>query len=258
MKLRIATWNIERPQTGQTEKIDALVARMQAIDADIWILTEAHAGVSPGSDYSCVATTTINNPLTHTPGENRTSIWSRLPINAPIETHDPETAVCADIETPFGPILIYGTVIPYHAAGTKYPYRSSREDITGKKAWQLHYESIALHKADCSRLQALYPNHHFCLGGDLNQNRDGRRWYGTIKGRELLTTTLETCKLTCVTEEDFVARGDLKERSNIDHLCLSEGLSSKVKGVGVWDVEYYAPKKRLSDHNGVWVDLITD
>ncbi|MGJ8653062.1 MAG: hypothetical protein ACSHX8_07295 [Opitutaceae bacterium] len=61
-------------------------------------------------------------------------------------------------------------MIPYHAAGTKYPYRSSREDITGKKAWQLHYESIELHKADWDRLRALHPDHEFCCGGDLNQN----------------------------------------------------------------------------------------
>lgn len=255
MKLRIATWNLERPRTGKTDKIDALISKMQVIDADIWILTEAHEAVSPGDGYSCVATTTIQDPLTHTPGENRSTILSRLPINSVVETHDLETAVCADIETPFGPLLVYGTIVPYHAAGTKYPYRHNGIDVTEKKAWQLHYESIEQHEADWRRIRALYPDHHFCCGGDLNQNRDGRRWYGTKQGRQLLSNSLKECDLTCVTEEDFVSSADLAERSNIDHLCLSRNLTSKIQKIGVWDIEEYAPKKRLSDHNGVWVDL---
>lgn len=258
MKLRIATWNIERPRTGRSEKINALVERMKSVEADIWILTESHEDVSPGSEFKCVATTRIDNPLTHSPGENRTSIWSRLPITEGVATFDKETAVCVNINTPLGPMLVYGTVIPYHAAGTKYPYRSRGFDIDGKKAWHLHYESIAEHEADLLRLQSLYPDHHFCFGGDLNQNRDGRRWYGTNKGRELLTKALDTCKLTCVTEEDFVAHGDLVERSNIDHLCLSQDLTERVTTAGVWDIEEYAPKKLLSDHNGVWIDLKAD
>jgi hypothetical protein len=216
MKLRISTWNLERPRTQKTDKINALKQTMQLINADIWILTEAHEAASPGSDYACVATTTINKPLTHTPGENRTTIWSRLPITEKVATHDPETAVCANIETPFGPTLVYGTVLPYHGAGTYYPYRSNGMDIEGKKAWQLHYESITLHEADWRRLMDLHPSHHFCCGGDLNQNRDGRRWYGTNHGRQLLTESLDKCGLTCVTEEDFVARGDLAKKSNID------------------------------------------
>ena len=255
MKLRIAIWNIERPRTGQTEKIAALEVRMQQVHADIWILTEAHEGVSPGSDYDCVATTPINKPRTHTPGENRTTIWSRLPIKEVVDTHDPETAVCANIETPFGPTLVYGTVIPYSGAGTKYPYWSNGMDINGKKTWQLNYESILRHQADWKRLIDQHPTHHFCCGGDFNQNRDGRQWTGTPRGRQLLTEALNHCDLTCVTEDDFVARGDLARLSNIDHLCLSRDLTSALGTVGAWDIEYYAPKKRLSDHNGVWVDL---
>lgn len=71
MKLRIATWNIERPRTGRSEKINALVARMKSVDADIWILTETQEDVSPGSEFKCVATTRIGNPLTHSPGQSR-------------------------------------------------------------------------------------------------------------------------------------------------------------------------------------------
>lgn len=256
MSVRIATWNLERPQTGQTEKIKALIARMRVIDADIWILTEAHADVSPGGDYACVASSTIQDPRTHSPGEHRSCIWSRLPINEPVATHDSETASCVSIATPVGPMLVYGTVLPYHAAATKYAYRAAGGEILGKKAWQLHYESIAKHQTDLQRLQSLYPDHSICFGGDLNQNRDGRRWYGTHKGRHLLTEALSACQLNCVTEQDFVAQGELEKRSNIDHLCLSKNLTNRVTEVHAWDTEYHAAKKLLSDHNGVWLELL--
>jgi len=255
MKLRIATWNLERPQSTKPEKMAALSERMQAIDSDIWILTEAHQTASPALGYTSVCTSTIKDPLTHSEGECRTAIWTRLPINQIVETHDPETAVCIEIETTFGPMLVYGTVIPYHAAGTKYSYRSGEEDVTGKKAWQLHYESIARHSADWKRIRSEHPNHHFCCGGDFNQNRDGRRWYGTKQGRQLLGDALQENGLACATEEDFRGTGKLTSRANIAHICLNQERTRKLTEVGAWEAGLLPNAKRLSDHNGVWVDI---
>ena len=255
MTLRIATWNLERPRADQSGKISALESQMQEVDADIWILTETNEAVRPGNDYACVGTSTIRNPLTHTLGENRVSIWSRLPINSIVETHDPETAACADIKTPFGSLLVYGTIIPYHAAGTTYSYRSQGVDVTNQKAWQLHYESIRHHKKDWKRIRDDYPNHHFCCGGDFNQNRDGRRWYGTKYGRELLGDALTHNSLYCLTEEDFRKSGKLESRANVDHLCLNQELTDRVVGVGAWEAGLLPNGRRLSDHNGVSVEL---
>ena len=41
-------------------------------------LTETNARVSPGSDYQCVQSKHIDGPERDSPGENRTTIWSRL------------------------------------------------------------------------------------------------------------------------------------------------------------------------------------
>ena len=100
--MRIATWNVERPTGREPEQIEALHARMRAVNAeeevDVWILTETHSCISPGNGFQCRATTPITGPERYAEGENRTTIWSRLPIRRSVPTHDPETAVCAEIE----------------------------------------------------------------------------------------------------------------------------------------------------------------
>jgi len=254
MKLRIATWNLERPRSDQAEKLAMLEAKMESIHADIWILTETHAGAKPGQGFSCVATKTIHNGRAHTAGEKRVTIWSRLSILSEIPTHDQETAVCSQISTPAGNILVYGTIIPYGGAATKYPYRSAEADQSGKSTWQLHSESILRHEADWKRIISEHQHLCCCVGGDFNQNRDGSRWYGNNRVRQQLTDSLRACGLSCVTEEDFRASGKLYSRANIDHLCVSEPFSDAVLAVGAWEA-CEINGKRLTDHNGVWIDL---
>lgn len=39
--MRPATWNLERPRRGSVRRLPGLRARIAAIDADVWVLTEA-------------------------------------------------------------------------------------------------------------------------------------------------------------------------------------------------------------------------
>ena len=252
MKLRIATWNLERPRTHKTDKINALKQKMQMINADIWILTESHEAMSPNENYQGAHTEHIESR--HTDGERRSSIWSRFPINQIIETHDPETAVCVDLQTPEGPVIVYATVIPYDGAGTGYPYRSGMEFVEGLKTMELHRASIERHRTDWQRIRAEHPDHEFIVAGDFNQHRDGVGSYGA-RGREPLSNALSASMLSCVTEQDFKALGKLTTRRNLDHICLSQRLVSKVTEVDAWEAGTLPNGKRHSDHNGVWVDL---
>ena len=248
MQLRVATWNLERPGKTRPDRPRRIVEIIQKINADIWILTETNEIVVPGSDYQGVASTPVDG--LHRSGENWTTIWSRFPVIGVIATHAPEIAVCVEIDSPVGPLVVFGTVLPYHAD------RVARE---GYRGWQSHYESIPMHGADWRKIRGDYPSHCICVAGDFNQSRDerrwdGRLWYGTQKGRTMLTRTLIDCDLACVTEEDFVATGKLTTRSSIDHICIDKQHAASGRAVGAWE-PFDSEGNRLSDHNGVWVDL---
>ncbi len=250
MQIRVATWNLERPVKTRSDRPRRILDLIQRVDADIWILTETNEIVVPGSDYTGIASTPVDG--LHRSGENWTTIWSRFPVTNVIPTHAPEIAVCAEIESSIGPLVVFGTVLPYHA---------DRIASDGYRGWQSHYESIPKHEADWQGIRANYRSHLFCVAGDLNQSRDDRRWdgrlwYGTQKGRTLLTDALINCDLACVTEEDFVATGKLTTRSSIDHICIDKQNAACVQNVDAWE-PYDSEGNRLSDHNGVFVDIGT-
>ena len=247
MQIRVATWNLERPGKSQTGRLPKILDRIQQVDADIWILTETNEIIVPGSDYAGFASPPVEG--LHRKGEHWTTIWSRFPVIGVIPTHAPEIAVCVEIDSPIGPLVVYGNVLPYHADRTSDGYRS----------WQSHYESIPKHGVDWRKIRDEYPKHLICVAGDLNQSRDDRRWdgrlwYGTQKGRTMLTNTLAECDHACVTEEDFVSTGKLMSRSSIDHICIDVDHVTSVLKVDAWE-PYDSDGTRLSDHNGVSVDI---
>jgi len=261
MKLRIATWNLKRPKKHETQRLDGLIQWMKAVNADVWIVTEASSFVSPGEEFDSVATDDIQGEIEYAEGENRTTIWSRKGKLKTIPCEDPETTVCAAIDSPVGPILFYGTIIPYHAAGGRWPYRVGGENFIGRKQWELHYKAIDYHADMISQLRLRHPGYHFCFGGDLNQSRDGRKWpwnrewYGTHQGREKLSALLATNGLQCVTKDDFFATGQLTSGSTVDHICLDNELTKLVTHVEPWEAGNSDSGKVLTDHSGIWVEL---
>ncbi len=251
--MRIATWNLERPTSNSQDKLAAILARLRLVDADIWILTETNECLSPCVDYQCVQSEPMTSPERYSPGENRTTIWWRFPITNQIKTHDPQTAVCAEIEHGERRMLIYGTVLPYRDAGTRYPYRSHGETVVGKKAWQLHYESIARHGDEWQRLRREYPAHAFVVSGDLNQNRDGRRWYGTEHGRQQLGQALAGSDLVCATEKPVQTEDQEDLTPCIDHICVDHSTQERITVIFGWAPGTTEAGRRVSDHNGVCV-----
>lgn len=253
--MRIATWNLERPRMQQLTKIEALRAQMLSVDADIWILTETNACVSPGNGYDHRASLEITGPEKYWPGENRTTIWSRYPILKSIPTHDPETAVCVEVDLGNVLALIYGTILAYHAAGTKFRYRFEGASVSGHRNWELHYKSIANHAAEWHRLRQEFSNHNLIVAGDLNQTRDGG-WYWTKEGRERLGTALGLAELVCATQGQIASIGEGTQLDPvIDHICLNQILADRVTAVRGWLPGKPERGKPYSDHTGVFVDV---
>ena len=51
------------------------------------------------------------------------------------------------------------------------------------------------------------------------------------------------------------ASGLLRSRSSVDHICLSKPLAKRVVAVGAWEGTTDDDGCRMSDHNGVVIDI---
>lgn len=251
--IRIATWNLECPKLNGWKKNPLIQEKMSEIDADIWILTETNASIAPASKREPLAgyVPLASLPTTaHSLGESCSTIWSRFGIKRSIKTLDIETAVCAEIDTPLGLMLAYGTILTY----------KDDKGLDGKsKPWVEHDEAIGCHGDDWYRIQGLFPHVPLIVAGDFNQTRDGSKRYCSPNGIALLDEQLRRNNLTCLTDEDFGANGKLTPdpkkgyyRHNIDHICVTVE-RFEVQQVGAWD--HFTTSQELTDHNGVFVDL---
>lgn len=246
-KLRIGTWNLDHA-SNSSRPIAAQIEQMRKIDADIWVLTETCEKVDLSEDGYVSITPHSKNIY----DKYWSTIWSRWGNFHQIDCYDNETAVCAQITTPLGNLIIYGTIITYH--GYKGPQGDS-------PAWAEHERAIACHGNDWRSIQDKYAGIPFFVAGDFNQTRDGSvKTYGTKLGRELLGEELRKNHLTCLTTENFGSSGKLKvdpskgwARNNIDHICMTDGAFQQ-SYVGAWD-HFTESAIYLSDHNGVYVDV---
>jgi endonuclease/exonuclease/phosphatase family metal-dependent hydrolase len=234
---RIATWNLERPKQNGWTKNQRRLNKIHEINADVWVLTETSQAIDLWSDYEPVES------CAHNDSENLSTIWSRWKVLRILPTFDSTWAVCAEIDSPFGAMIIYGTVITY----------ANDKGVNGTaKRWEEHRRSIQQHYEDWLRIQKLYPNHLMCIAGDFNQSRDGSGWYEEKQSVNMLSVVLHDLSLVCVTEQNFQVTG--LSRSTIDHICLSEHLIPYKVAVGVWEGTTQGNGK-MSDHNGVFIDL---
>lgn len=239
--LTIATWNLDQPRRGWKNRKPLIEKQIQQINADIWVLTETDNNViNLSPDYQGISSQPYPDGFTSA------TIWfkSSILIKEVLPTLESKVSACVALDLSVDTLIVYGTIIPYNF------YKG--ESGTSKQ-WEEHYKSIEICGSDWSRLQQQYPNYRFCVAGDFNQVRDGSRWYGTHQGRDLLTQQLNLNHLVCVTEEDMVANGKLKERHNIDHICLSQNWVRETY-VTAWEGTT-ADGIYLSDHNGISVEL---
>lgn len=241
-RLRIATWNLERPTQNGHFKNLRRIEKIREIDADLWVLTETHSAITLDG-YASLASP--SQPDYHSDGESFATIWSRWPIRGAVPTFDPYFAVCAEVDSPAGPMLVFGTIITY--ANDRGPHGNSRR-------WEEHRKSIDSHAADWRRLRGKFPGYLFCLAGDFNQSRDGSGWYEDAESLEKLSLALDQSSLQCVTELDMRANGLLQSRATVDHICLSQSLATRVLSVDAWEGTS-GDGRKMSDHNGVVVDV---
>jgi hypothetical protein len=220
--LCIATWNVERPKRSEATRRDRLLKAIQAVEADIWILTETHTSISPGPNFTSI--TTQQADRTHEPGESWVTIWSRFPMELAAPTSDPCRAIAVRVMPAGGRSrIVYGTVLPWLGS------RWQGIPAAGGAAFSA---ALSAQCADWLALQRENPDCDFILAGDFNQDLGTAHYYGSKQNRMALKSAIPlegfaiaSAKLRCLTAAalDPVPK-HAPGHASIDHICVSEGL----------------------------------
>ncbi|MEM6599457.1 MAG: endonuclease/exonuclease/phosphatase family protein, partial [Cyanobacteria bacterium P01_C01_bin.69] len=180
--MRLATWNINRCRHNSA-RADRLQKEMDQVNADIWVLTETHIDLSPGSNYQLLAHSDDAPDRNAEDGECWVAIWSRLDGDRVQLTADRERVAAAKIDD----CVVVGTVLPW---------LSDRREpaLTGSALFRKRLSEQAI---DWQRLRA---NGALCITGDFNQDLlSTGHYYGSKNGRVALRDTLLSCHLDCLT-----------------------------------------------------------
>ena len=147
-------------------------------------------------------------------------------------------AACALIETPAGPLLVYGTIIAHF--GDRGPLGQSKYNTEQQAA-------ILAHAHDWRRLHAQYPGVPLIVAGDFNATCDHRN-QPTVTTCTMLRAAIRDAGLACVIAH-----------LTIDHICVSTESADSVTVEAPWQQSYDpgrgTGRKPVSDHHGVSIHL---
>ncbi len=197
--MKIATWNIERLK--HRRDLANIIRSCEETQADILVLTETDEQVYPDFPY-CYHTTKLSGiqPDYYKLTENRVSIFTRYKAARQLPTYDNYTALCVELETERGNLLVYGTIIGIY--GNRNPNFVS---------------DLASQIEDIRRLSALG---NLCVLGDYNLSFCDNYYY-TKQGRVDVLQCFSDSKIALLT----------KDRPEcIDHIAISE---SFVRGAAI-------------------------
>lgn len=85
---------------------------MCGIHADILVLTETDKRLHPDYAFCCETTSLMGDKtIPYAVTENRVSLYTNYPVVRLHQTYDSRTALCAELKTEKGNLLVYGTII---------------------------------------------------------------------------------------------------------------------------------------------------
>lgn len=219
--MKIATWNIERLR--HKSSLNEILLEIEKINADILVMTETDRRVQPSYHY-CFSTPlmALSQPNSYAQTENRVSICTNYPCIRQHPTYDENTAICVELETERGNLLVYGTIIGVY--GNRHP--SFLPDLVQQMD-------------DIRKLSKL--GIAMCYCGDFNCSFADNYYFTTV-GRNKIISGLRENRLSLLTQD---------RKECIDHIALSNG---SVRGHSL-QIEEWNEEKRLSDHKGIAVTV---
>jgi exonuclease III len=222
--MKIANWNVERLK--HRAKLGKIVNFLKEINADILILTETDSQISLDNYKYCFSTPKLAEiqPEYYSETENRISICTNYKLINWHETYDKFTSLCVELETEYGDLIVYGTIIGI--------YGNRHKNFT---------EDLIKQFADFERLSK---TRNLCIGGDFNISFADNYYY-TKFGRDELNKSFSNNDMELLT-------GNRQEC--IDHIAISRKIvNNSIIEIGEWNQD-----KSLSDHKGIYVNIKID
>ncbi|WP_395051657.1 endonuclease/exonuclease/phosphatase family protein [Flavobacterium sp.] len=225
--MKIINFNIERLLI--LSKLKSIIELIKSYDADIIVLTETNStlldlGENYFAQHSKPLSKNQDNVNFYREGENRVSIYSKFPIKKRIQTTDEFTSLAIELETAFGKLLVYGTIVGI------FGYSRDKDRFV---------KDFNEQESDFNKI---FANENVCLVGDLNISLSG--WiYPSKEYRENLNNIINQFDLDKST-------GNLDD--NIDHILISKKF---IKNREI-QIEQFNGDKKLSDHIGICLTVI--
>ncbi len=214
--LRIATWNVERLKHNR--ELEKIINICNELNADIFILTETDEQIK--LNHKNIFQTPQLDKNFYKPTENRVSIFTNYNFVKTYQTFDKFTSICVELETEFGNLLVYGTIIGIYGNRNK----NFKQDLLK----QVEDFKILSEK-------------NICIAGDFNLSF-ADNYYFTNFGRDSLLKNFSELEIEILTKNCAEC---------IDHIAISKNfLADRKFNFAEWNFD-----KKLSDHKGIFVDL---
>ncbi|GHV55811.1 hypothetical protein AGMMS49579_19480 [Spirochaetia bacterium] len=227
--MKILSWNIERPRNDKKlNKNNFIIELIEKENPDIIFLTETNSIIGFSPSYFSLETTAlpktfshISKPHEYFSGENRTTIFSKYKFINTFETYDEYTSVCGEVETPFGNLILYGSIIGCFGGKDQY----FKEDLLKQK----------------EQIKAISMKGNLCYSGDFNISFSGYP-YPNNAARSEMSNFFKEIHLVNTTE---------KNEDSVIHIVLSEkfinGLNIKRQRKRI--------ERKISDHDLIMIDV---
>ncbi len=219
--MKILTWNVARPNIKNCQII---IDEINKYNADIVVLTETNSTINLGDDYKFVATKALAknyDGIEYKIGENRTTIFTKYKILNQFETFDNHTSINIEIETEFGNLSVYGTIIGVFGGKNE----RFNQDLTSQLVDFNNFK-----KEDFN-----------CIIGDLNTTFSGYT-YPSHRARNLLNDVFNQNNMLNLTQNlDNI----------VDHFVMSKKfLENKNTELITFNLD-----KKWSDHIGICIEI---
>jgi Endonuclease/Exonuclease/phosphatase family len=242
ISVRLATWNVMVPVS--TMRREAIRSHTDRVNADIWVLTEAHDAFTPGHAFT--HSSSGGGDGHRHPQFRWVTIWSRYPVE-PIDTSDDKRTAAVRVRPPSGaPFIVFGTVLPW--IGSTWREHPSAGGVAFSAALSMQAE-------DWMQIRRDYPKDEFFVVGDLNQDMVSPHYYGSRLNRTALELALTAVGLTALTAgSGDPIRRDSAPSACIDHICARSDSTWRADPAVRWP-DVPKPERWLSDHFGVSISF---